>query len=304
MSIVVLKKKSKVMYESNRSGREPGGIWLTQGPFGKFTFVQEESNISYGKKGFSINGGHRNKGGVGKDMKMSKSGTPYRGMYPIGNGGSYGMYPSATLIGDYIQHSTGSAPLINSNQVVEPVLNARCVAIMGTQSQYIKPSVLSTYGMLDKKYKCVKYGQYPNNWVQPNYTGNQVNTSSQSVYIGNKSSLHTRELKVNNIETYEGLDQKHGPTLCTQGRSTAGFKFNDMVRNAPYTKTLRQPVTYDTYNTFISRSCKNPVGSQKPFPFAVQTGKSQSATGSSITSFANSCHSNNIYLKPPVWYTQ
>ena len=45
-----------------------------------------------GPVGFSINCGRRNIGGVGRDMKMSKSGTPYRGTEAIGFGGTFGNF--------------------------------------------------------------------------------------------------------------------------------------------------------------------------------------------------------------------
>ena len=91
--------------------------------------------------------------------------------------------------------------------------------------------------------------------------------------------------------------------MCTPGRSTAGFKFNDMARNAPYTKTLYQPVSYGQYNLYLTRGCNNPVGPQKPFPFAVQTGTGIKTGGTSITSVGNACGTSNIYLTPPAWYT-
>jgi hypothetical protein len=47
----------------------------------------------------------------------------------------------------------------------------------------------------------------------------------------------------------------------------------------------------------------NPLPRQKPFPYAVQTGSGQSASGTSIRSFGNACNTSNIYLAPPDWYT-
>ena len=305
MSLTAFKRKSVINYGSKRSGTAPGGIWLPQGPFGHATEALREAIQTYGPAGFSINGGHRNVGGVGRDMKMSKSGTPYRGTQPIGFGGTFGKYPSATLVGstsDNIQ-STGAVPNAQSKQAaVEPVLNSRVVDTMGTQYLYIKPSVLSNYGMLDKKYRWAKYGTYPNYWVQPNYTGNQVDSASQLLYIQNKAAANTCKLGVNNVGTYEGHTVKCGPTLCRGGNSTAKFKFNDMARNAPYTKILYQPVSYSQYNLYLTRGCNNPVGSQKPFPYAVQTGSSQAASGTSITSFASGCNTSTVYLAPPEWY--
>lgn len=305
MSLTTFKKKSVINYGSKRSGIPPGGYWLPQGPFGHSTEALKKAIQNYGPAGFSINGGHRNVGGVGRDMKMSKSGTPYRGTQPIGFGGTYGKYPSATLVGTTANgiQSTGAVSNAHSKQpAVEPVLNSRTVDTMGTQYLYIKPSVLSNYGMLAKKYRWAWYGQYPNYWVQPNYTGNQTDTASQKLYIQNKAAANTCSLNVNNTGTYENHIVKCGPTLCTPGRSTAKFKFNDMARNAPYTKTLYQPVSYSQYNLYITRGCNNPVGAQKPFPYAVQTGSSQAAAGTSITSFASGCNTSPVYLTPPEWY--
>ena len=308
MSLTAFKRKSVINYGSKRSGKAPGGVWLPQGPFGHSTRGLQLAIDNPGPVGFSINGGHRNVGGVGRDMKMSKSGTPYRGTEPIGWGGSYGTYPSATLVGSISAtgiQSTGAVPNAKSKQpVVEPVLNSRIVDTMGTQYLYIKPSVLSTYGMLDKKYRWAYYGQYPNYWVQPNYTGNQTDTGSQWLYIQNKAAANTCNIKVNNVGTYEGHYVGCGPTLCTPGRSTAGFKYNNMSRNAPYTKTLYQPVSYGQYNLYITRGCNNPIGPQKPFPYAVSTGSSQSASGTSITRFATGCNTSPTYVSPPAWYTK
>jgi hypothetical protein len=222
MSLTAFKRKSVIQYGSDRSGKPPGGVWLPQGPFGKETTSLKIAKTLYGNSGFSINGGHRNIGGIGKDMKMSKSGTPFRGLYPIGFGGSKGTYPtispvggtfgttpggsypSGTLVGstkDGIQSTGVIANFGNKALVVEPLLNARVVDTLGTQYLYIKPSVVSTYGLLQRKYKWAYYGQYPNYWVQPNYTGNQSDTKSQWLYIQNKSSANICNLKVNNDAT-------------------------------------------------------------------------------------------------------
>lgn len=303
MSLTAFKRKSVINHGSKRSGKGPGGIWLPQGPFGHSTHGLQLAIDNPGPVGFSINGGHRNVGGVGRDMKMSKSGTPYRGTQPIGFGGTSGRYPSALLVGSEGQYTGAVQPPNNPSPVVQPVLNSRIVDTMGTQYLYIKPSVLSTHGMLDKKYRWAYYGKYPNYWVQPNYTGNQTDTASQMLYIQNKASANTCNLKVNNTATYEGYFVRMSPTLCTPGRSTAKFKYNDMARNGPYTKILGQPVSYGQYNLYLTRGCNNPVGPQKPFPYAVQTGTGIQAGGTSITSVGNSCGTSNVYLTPPAWYT-
>jgi len=306
MSLTAFKRKSVINYGSKRSGTAPGGVWLPQGPFGHSTNGLQLSIANPGPAGFSINGGRRNIGGVGREMKMSKSGTPYRGTEAIGFGGTYGKYPTATLVGSTlngVQLTEAVKPVGNPSPVVQPVLNSRVVDTMGTQYMYIKPSVLSTYGMLAKKYRWAYNGQYPNYWVQPNYTGNQTDSSSQGLYIQNKASANTDNLKVNNVGTYEGYIKKCGPTLCTPGRSTARFKYNDMARNGPYTKTLYQPVTYGQYNLKLTRGCNNPVGLQKPFPYAVQTGTGIKTGGISVTNVGSACGTANVYLSPPEWYT-
>jgi hypothetical protein len=323
MSLTAFKRKSVINYGSKRSGTAPGGYWLPQGPFGHATTGLELATKYPNNSGFSINGGHRNIGGVGRDMKMSKSGTPFRGLHPIGFGGSKGSYPtgspvggtfgtspasyqSGTLVGsvqDGIQSTGVIGNFGNKGQVVEPLLNARVVDTLGSQYLYIKPSVVSTYGLLQRKYKWAYYGKYPNYWVQPNYTGNQTDTKSQQLYIQNKAAANTCNLKVNNQGTYEGYYVAHGPALCTPGRSTARFKYNDMVRNAPYTKTIKEPVSYAQYNLYLTRGCNNPIGAQKPFPYATSVGSSHAAAGTSITSFGSGCGSTPIYLSPPDWYT-
>jgi hypothetical protein len=303
MSLTAFKRKSVINYGSKRSGSAPGGVWLPQGPFGHSKTGLQLAINNPGPVGFSINGGHRNVGGVGREMKMSKSGTPYRGTQPIGFGGTFGKYPSATLVGNASTSSSGAVPNAGSKQAaVQPVLNSSIVNTMGTQYLYIKPSTLSTYGMLRQKYRWAYTGKYPNYWVQPNYTGNQTDTASQWLYIQNKAAANTCSLNVNNVGTYEEHIVKSGPTLCTSGRSTAQFKYNDMARNAPYTKTLNQPVSYAQYNLYITRGCNNPLGPQKPFPYAVQTGTGIKTGGISMTSVGNSCGTSTTFLTPPEWY--
>lgn len=300
MSIAAFKRKSVIQYGSKRSGKGPGGYWLPQGPFGRATIMLQNAIENPGSVGFSINGGHRNVGGVGRTYQMSKSGTPFRGLHPIGNGGTYGRYPAAIFVGEYTGAITNSA----KSAVVQPVFNSRIVDTLGTQYQYIKPSVLSTKGMLEKKYRWAYNGQYPNYWVQPVYTGNQTDTKSQWLYIQNKAAANVRNLKVNNTADYEDYIKKSGPTLCTPGRSTAMFKYNDMARNGPYTKILGQPVNYSEYNAYITSGCNNLQGAQKPFPFAVQTGTGIKRGGINVSSVGSSCGTSNVYLAPPAWYTE
>lgn len=262
MSIVAFKKKSVIQYGSKRSGKPPGGIWLPQGPFGKGnSMIHLENN--YGPVGFSINGPHRNVGYVGKTMHMSKMGTPFRGLYPCyTSGGRGGRYPKT-----------------------EPFFNSTEANVLGDQYMYVKPSVLSTKGMLAKKYRWAYNGQYPNYWVQPNYTGNQVDSASQGLYVQNVSAANVCVTDVNDYKKYVGHIVRCGPAGCNT--STAGYKYNTMAANAPYTKFLRNSQDSSQYTLQIQRKCANPVGPLKPFPYAVNS---------------DNCNRGETYLAPPEWY--
>lgn len=86
MSLATFKKKSIISNHGTKvSGKRPGGIWLSQGPFGN----EGSLKLTYaaaGPEGFSLNGGHRNVGYVGKSYAMSTNGTPMRGRNPYGWG--------------------------------------------------------------------------------------------------------------------------------------------------------------------------------------------------------------------------
>uniref|UniRef100_A0A6C0LM61 Uncharacterized protein n=1 Tax=viral metagenome TaxID=1070528 RepID=A0A6C0LM61_9ZZZZ len=287
MSLATFKKKSIVKdLGTKRSGKPPGGYWLPQGPFGANTEALKLAKNNYGPVGFSLNGGHRNVGGIGKEYKFSRNGTPFRGVQPYGNGGRTGS-----------KGATYATPL--------PVYNVNRVIVLGDQYLYVKPSVLSTYGKLRKQYRWAYTGKYPNYWVQPVYpSGTQSDSSSQGVYLHNLTATNTRYLNVNDRDKYVNYIKKSGPTLCgSSSTSTARFKFNNMARNAPYTKELQQPVASSEYTTYIQRRCVNPLPKQKPFPYAVQTGSSMSVRGTSVQNFGTGCGTGPIYLSPPAWYT-
>jgi hypothetical protein len=260
MSIVAFKKKSVIQYGSGRSGKPPGGYFLPQGPFGKNMFSLQQTK---GPVGFSLNGGHRNVGYVGKTMEMSQNGTPFRGTQPLGTGGVFGTYPSPP-------------PVFNVNEVI----------VLATQYQYIKPSVLSTRGMLQKKYKWIYNGQYPNFWVQPNYAGTtQSDSKSQGMYVHNVTTSNLCVTDVNATDKYVDFIVEGGPTLCNT--STAKFKYDNMAQNGKYTKFLKQPLSSEQQTAKIQRKCTDPVGTQKPFPFSTN---------------GSTCNQGQQYLAPPEWY--
>ena len=251
MSIVAFKRKSVIRYGANVSGKPPGGYWLPQGPFGlpgtTNSVMLSQNSLYAGPEGFSINGPHRNVGRVGQDMKFSKNGTPFRGVYAIGWGGTQGRYPYS-----------------------QPVLDAgpAKIEVLGNQAKYVKPSVLSTYGMLRQKYRWAYTGKYPNYWVQPNYgTSNLSDNTSQGLYVETKSAANDCVVDTNAYEKYVGHIVKCGPTGC-QTTPARGYKYNVQASNAPYTKNLRIPQTASQHTLRLQRRCADPSPQQKPFPYA------------------------------------
>lgn len=268
---------------TKRSGKPPGGYWLPQGPFGvpgSLTSVMlADATKNYGSSGFSLQGSHRSIP-VGQDMKMSKQGTRYRGIHAIGHGGSNGTYFRA-----------------------EPVLNAGAgiITVKGNQWEFIKPSVLSTYGMLRKRFRWANSGQYPSNWVQPIYTGNQTDSSSQGMYIHDLSAANDCVVDVNDQAKYEGHRVTCGATDC-QTTPARGYTMNLLQANAPYTKTIKIPINSSQQTLRIQRKCSNPKPNQKPFPYRVQTGTGILTGGTSVISVGNACNTSNTTLVPPLWY--
>jgi hypothetical protein len=284
MSIATLKKKTTNYMSSatKRSGKPPGGFWVTQGPYGEPTSLKSvmysDAISHYGPSGFSLQGAHRSIP-VGKDMKFSQQGTRFRGIHPIGHGGHNGRYFKA-----------------------EPLLNAGdgIITVAGNQWEFIKPSVLSTNGMLKKRFRWVYSGQYPNYWVQPNYTGNQTDSASQGLYLQQLSAASDCVVDINNQDKYIGHTVSCGATLC-QSTPARGYTMNLMQSNAAYTKNIKQPQDSSQHTLRIQRKCADPRPDQKPFPYAVQTGTGILTGGTSVTSVGNACNTSNIRLVPPVY---
>lgn len=299
MSLATFKKKSinSASSATKRSGKLTTDYWIYQGPYGRkgnlpsaifnASLVGPDGNVggnyyNASNAGFSINGPNRNVGGIGQSMRFSKSATPYRGVYPKGWGGTRGRYPDGP------------------NEVslnIMPVLTG--VAI---QDSIVKPSVLSTKGMLARRFRWINSGQYPNNWVQPVYTGNQTDTASQGLYIQNKSAANYCHYDVNNPEIYVDYFVRCGATGCN-ATPARGYTMSIQQSNAAYTKTLHQPKSSSDYTLRIQRRCQNPVGFQKPFPYAVQTGTGVLRGGINVNNVANACNTSNTVSTPPDWYT-
>lgn len=277
MSLATFKKKSVTKFSSaTKHSAASGGYWLSQGPFGNLnstnSVIFEEALKQYGAVGFSLAGPYRSTS-VGKDMKFSKQGTPFRGQYPMGQGGTYGRYFQA-----------------------DPMYNAGLgmLSTRGTQWQYVKPSSLNTKGMLSQKYKWAYSGQYPNYWVQPIYNGFQTDTKSQGMYVHTKSASNDCVTDINNPTKYINYRVNHGPFGC-QNTPAKGYKMNVAQSNAPYTKTLKLPQDSSQRTLRIQRQCADPSPAQKPFPYAVQTGPGVLTGGIRVTGVANAGTACNSY---------
>lgn len=275
MSLATFKKKSINKYSTATkiSGKPPGGIFLPQGPFGNSRDFLSNTLNNPSPVGFSLNGSHRNVGYIGKTYKFSKNGTPFRGVFPMGSGSQLGSKRGA------LEYAFPTQPIFNINEVI----------VLGDQYKYVKPSVLSNYGMLHKKYKWIYNGQYPNYWVQPNYgQTTQSETKSQGNYLHDLSVSNMCVDDINNPDKYVGFIKRGGGTLCHT--STALFKYNIIASNSLYTKRLYQPLDASQQIMRVQRKCAHPTGKQKPFPYATN---------------GDTCNQKQIfYLSPPEWYIQ
>ena len=179
MSIVLLKNKSKHLPggSSNRqrktvSGQSPGGQWIDR------TGIPTQCNV-----GFSVGGNYRmDRSDVGSGIAFSPATqpyTPYRGMYPVGNGGNYGEY------------ATPQSVFLMDNAMV---------AIEGNQQQYVNPTVM------DSSMKIYQ-------WKQEN-SGNCCSGSSSSGHRGSSSRPVGNVVKGNGYHA-SASDTIHQKAMCS-----------------------------------------------------------------------------------------
>jgi hypothetical protein len=287
MSIQTFKKKGIITANGVKiSGKPAYNFWISQGPHGP---LPQNNILPFGTSGFSLEGGRRSSSYIGKTYSMSKNGTPFYGQFPIGWGGTCGRYPK-------------SEPVFNCPDVL--------VDVKGKQFEYVKPSVLSTKGMLEKKYKWIHNGKYPNYWVQPVYpNSNLSDNASQGVYIHNVAASNICVNNTNRTDKFINYYKRCGPTGCYT--TPALFKsYNIISQNGLYTKMLHIPQDSSQYTLQIQRKCANPIGGQKPFPYAANNTRSPSIGSLSSSTVQSSTNGppppilTPYYLKPPRWYTQ
>lgn len=154
MSIVALKNKTKA--KKNISGK-----------------INPNESLS----GFSLNGGYRNQGYVGQtSLSRSVTRTPFKGEFPMGNGGYYGEYK-------------------------DPVYNSG--GCCGNKHRFIKPSVINNRGMIYKKNKWLQGGglrHHSNPAQNPTKPINSYSEHTQGLYILSKSATNATTISKNNTK--------------------------------------------------------------------------------------------------------
>lgn len=259
-------------------------MWVSPVSFCNANANHSLYNVHAGQSGFSINGGSRSGGYIGQSMAMSKSGTPFYGVYAKGYGGCCSTYKQ-------------SDPLLNMNLAKS--------AVRGIQPYYVKPSVVSTYGMLQHRYPNLFHGKYPCYWVQPNYpNGSLSDNSSQGAYIIDLWRKGVTQWDINEEDKF----QNNILCLCPTDWWKSSFHVNNPGRG--YFKQTRYTLDSSEQIYRILQKCtlaQDCIGPMKPFPFA--TTSPADATSNMATGAPGSCNNCTTvatprvtYLTPPAWY--
>ena len=201
-----------------------------------------------GINGFSLNGGHRNIGGIGQFRMISNTTrTPFRGTEPMGNGGRGGQY--------YNKPANSGSCCTNDNSI-------------------IKKSSLNTAGMIDTKYKWTK-GTYPNYWVQDDDNSYRV-TRDQATYIKNLTqqcgaSVFTNVQSNGNCGTTVDSPNSDFIYSCSGNKGACSYYIGTRKYiRTPYVKNLNQPAKsqgqYISTGGVAIRQCLPTPVNKQPFP--------------------------------------
>lgn len=266
-------------YGARRSGKAPGGFWVTQ-QHPVNSFPEGSSIAPYGPVGFSINGGIRAPSSyVGRSSAMSRTYTPFSGAFPKGNGGHLGTYRRGTEVFS---------------------VNSARVMVEGEQCKYIKPSTVSTQTMVMKK----NHGtQYPCYWVQPTYpTSAMDQTASQGVYTAQKRVQSDTKADINNSALYASAkDDKCSCNNISSKSQNTSYVASQVLRSGQYgyTKTTHIPLDASVHLDRVQRRCRMPQGPQKPFPFAMNGNNGARCESDGCGTFPVA---QIWYKTPPDWY--
>ena len=212
--------------------------------FKKKSVIIAGTNISgKGPEGFSLNGRYRNIGRVGKDSIMSSTGTRFNGQFPYGYGGQYGKYKQ------------------------EIVFNVNQASDLGSQTPTTYPTVLTTYGMLQKRYGCCIYnGKYPTNVVKNIFTGNLTDNKSQGVYIRNIESANLCVIDINDKDKYiKTCTSGNGATECLNRKNKAIYPGTSL---GLYTKPVNGALDQGSYLLYVTKHCNQVDLNNEHIPIA------------------------------------
>jgi len=163
-----------------------------------------------GRDGFSINGGRRSTGYIGKTSHMSRASTPFNGLNAKGHGGKYGKYVTQPP-GHYVSQK---------NAMVET---------RGTQGENVCPSVISIGSMVRKKYSGAAHN------VIQSITPENPNPAdySHEMYLHAKRARNICVVDVNNSSAH--ADDTHRKTCSyakTLGEPMEGHEYVTYVRKS------------------------------------------------------------------------
>lgn len=207
------------------------------------------------KNGFSLNGTRRNQGYVGQTMlSRSLPRTTCKGNVPKGWGGCCGKYPIKPIIRSGVDY-------LNNPNVV-------------------KPSVISTKGMIETQYNCVpstrcilnniidinKKGKY-NTIIKPDSNNHNNNQQNYIDRLKNKtiSCSTTKDKKIDDsvyclkrINFYPNKNYNYHPfVLVTDPTKTKNVSQSDYITNLKNTCVNNDIVYVPTNNNKTPFSCSN-----------------------------------------------
>lgn len=185
--------------------------------------------------GFSLVGTHRNIGSVGQtNLAKSVTRTPFRGIAPMGNGGS---------LGSYVINVSNSGSCCSNDATI------------------VKNSVKNTSGMISTKYKWLN-GTYPNWWVQ----------DTSPLKHDQSSFIDEKKKRVSRCGSMISTDAGTPATSCQGSKSVK--RVNGLPKCRPITKDPKVAVSSSKYmdTGLMTKNCLPAPASKQAFPFPVNNG--------------------------------
>ena len=175
------------------------------------------SGSKHAPNGFSLNGGYRNQGGVGQFRLIHGTNrTRFKGVEPIGNGGSGGKYTR-------VIYNSGT-----------------CSA---NDSSIVKLSSKSNAGMIDTKYKWINGGRYPRRWHKDIPGGGSGGTGG----VGSAAACQSEYIKRLAQKAAAFKLSSVGKTVCDENNPAAGVVAPALTTNCRcvyYIGDKRKKITF------------------------------------------------------------